>query len=89
MNSVNHIPTSIAPQGRIIPVDIPSDAVPLTDKDEIEFSRRELHHGTNMFVTLTNGKNLVGRVEVLDPYTFTVGNSDPIEFVDLKSAVST
>jgi len=89
MNSVNHVPTSIAPQGRIVPEHIPSDTTPLTDKDEIDFSRRELNHGTNMFVTLTNGKNLVGRVEVLDPYTFTVGNSDPIEFVYLKSAVTT
>lgn len=85
----NYTPTSLAGQGRIVPAYIPATTVPITDNVEVESTRRQVNHGTNMFVTLRDGKTFVGRVEVISPYTFTVGNSDPLEFDMLKSAVST
>jgi len=85
-------PTSIAGQRGLKPDFVPTETIPLDNPAEVhedpETNGRAVYHGLNMFVSLTNGKTLVGRVETVNLTHFTVGQSDPIPFSLIESARS-
>ncbi len=86
------IPTSIAGQRGLKPDFVPDQPIPLEDpsvvNEDPETNGRAVYHGLNMFVSLRNGKTLVGRVETVSLTHFTVGQSDPIPFSLIESARS-
>jgi hypothetical protein len=65
---------------KILPDEIPDDAAPLNEVP-FETSTAVLRNaeGQNVFVSLLTGKTFVGRLEWSNDYSFTVGQSDPID----------
>ncbi len=74
---------------KILPDEIPDDAVPLTEIPVIPpYDRLNdvLVEGENVFVTLLTGKFYVGVLEWVSDTKFTVGTSEPLARELVESA---
>ena len=74
---------------KILPDEIPEETAPLTEipiPPVIGHATHCLIGGENVFVTLLDGRTLIGRCERNGIQHFTVGNSDPIDMVLVESA---
>ena len=67
----------------IVPDEIPEDVAPLDPntilvENAVHSTHKFAEHGKNMIVHLLNGETLIGRVEWVSHYQFTVGQSGQI-----------
>lgn len=74
---------------KILPNEIPDDAVPLTEVPIVPPADRlseKLVHGKNVFVTLLTGEYYIGLCQWVGPSGFTIGTSDIISRDVVESA---
>ena len=75
---------------KILPDEIPEDSSPLTELP-FDTSAKDpfasvLVDGQNVFVSTLTGNTYVGGLYWVDPYRFTIGQSEPIDHSIVESA---